>query len=458
LLFYGRFTDGNLLAISGNLDNPAASIFELIAMNGFQSTHFIVGSSPTPVPFSGSGSYSFSGGTDSTAIDGSTLGNGVTSGILNFDFGLNLAALDMAVSHDGMNFNVSGPLFAFAPGSSEFFASQPFGLTAMSGMNAYTASAFGFFDTAGSPAPSAAGLTYTINTTSPFTGAAGFSNVGMVNPAPLAIGDYVAYAGGFVDGSGLNGRAVAFNDDGSANTAQTTTGVVTAFITNEQPSPCTPNCTFGAGGFGIRDATGAAGAASAPQYGVSWARFFPNNAVAHHQLGTPVGSSHVISSTMPTVVANVPMSGSGVFNILKGGSLPTVLMETGGVVQNEVVGSLNAASISIDFGTGAISSGFAGSFPDRGAGGGWSVTSSALSFNRLNQNHTMTGMGTVVSAQLTNPSAYKESCSGGCTLFFESQFSLVGPKANAAAGSILANTPSPSYPGFTMNGTYLLGR
>jgi len=78
---------------------------------GYQSVHLIFGPQlTTPIPTSGSATYTFMGGTQSTSLSGATIGQGVTSGTISIsDFSTAEASLDMQVVH-GDTYNVSGTL------------------------------------------------------------------------------------------------------------------------------------------------------------------------------------------------------------------------------------------------------------------------------------------------------------------------------------------------------------
>lgn len=102
---WARWTGGDVLLVQddGTTDiNP---------QTGYQSIHLIFGPQLTsPLPTSGSATYTFIGGTQSTSLSGATIGQGVTSGTISIsDFSSATADLNMQVVH-GDTYNVSGTL------------------------------------------------------------------------------------------------------------------------------------------------------------------------------------------------------------------------------------------------------------------------------------------------------------------------------------------------------------
>jgi hypothetical protein len=91
---WGRWTNG--LIFSTDDDSPPETIAE--GLTGNQSLHFIFGQDPGVIATSGSASYGFIGGTRSTSADGSTIGNGVTSGTININFA-GSGDINMMVDH-----------------------------------------------------------------------------------------------------------------------------------------------------------------------------------------------------------------------------------------------------------------------------------------------------------------------------------------------------------------------
>ena len=111
----GRWTNGKVLTYN-DVDGSA----EIATLTGNQSFHFIYGVDPGPIPTTGSATYTFGKGTQSTSLSGATIGNGVTSGSINVNFASNSANLSMVVDHVNTDnssgiYNVNGPLALNAP-------------------------------------------------------------------------------------------------------------------------------------------------------------------------------------------------------------------------------------------------------------------------------------------------------------------------------------------------------
>jgi hypothetical protein len=186
---------------------------------------------------------------------------------------------------------------------------------------------------------------------------------------------------------------------------------------------------------------------------VNWARFSPGYSATSQTNYTEKGSAHVISFKNPAIHSDLPNTGTGIYNAIRGGTKPTVLFATNGIIQPEVVGNLTTANITIDFATGAANASFAGSFPDGGSGGTFSLTGvNSTAFS----NHTFAYMpltGSVVSGQISHGA----SCSGnGCQLLGRTDMQVLGA-AQGVGGVFNANTDTMrGAPSFGVAGTYLL--
>ena len=147
--------------------------------------------------------------------------------------------------------------------------------------------------------------------------------------------------------------------------------------------------------------------------------------------------------------------------------METILFENNGVVQQEVIGNLDAATITVDFATGTTSASFAGSFADGGNGGKFELNGGLT--NALNYStFTAFGLdGTVVSGQIS--SANGSNCSGSCVIHGHTDLQAIGRNAQGIGGVFHAHTAqasgnsisspgsSPSSPPvFGVVGTYLL--
>ncbi|MGK0298134.1 MAG: hypothetical protein ACI9XC_001752 [Gammaproteobacteria bacterium] len=104
---FGRWADGRVLVLH-NSDHAEDN--EIIELAGNESIHFLFGTEPPSRPTTGEASYDFFGGTQSTTVSGDTIGEGVTEGHIDVDFGTSDATLDMNVNHDSIDYAVSGPL------------------------------------------------------------------------------------------------------------------------------------------------------------------------------------------------------------------------------------------------------------------------------------------------------------------------------------------------------------
>lgn len=100
----GRWTGGRVLVVSedGETDVPD--------FTGYQSAHFIYGPRPTSFPTGGTATYDFLAGTKSTSASGATIGEGVTGGFIQVNFGSAEALLEMDVTHDSVDYLVAGEL------------------------------------------------------------------------------------------------------------------------------------------------------------------------------------------------------------------------------------------------------------------------------------------------------------------------------------------------------------
>jgi hypothetical protein len=169
------------------------------------------------------------------------------------------------------------------------------------------------------------------------------------------------------------------------------------------------------------------------------------------------GSAHIISFKNPTEFANLPTVGTDTYNVIHGGTKPTIFFENNGVVQQEVIGNLDAATITVDFTTGTTSASFAGSFADGGNGGRFELDGGLT--NALN-NSTFAAFGlngTVVSGQIST--ANGSNCSGNCAIQGHTDLQAIGRNAQGIGGVFHANTEltsSSSAPVFGVVGTYVL--
>lgn len=116
-IFWFRWGDGNFLSFNTDL-----GFFETVLdeFTGHQSLHVIAGPEPASVPSVGSAYYDFVGGTQSTSVSGATTGLGVTSGFLSVSFNSGQGFLDMDVTHNNIDYFISGNLLV-NPSENEIF-------------------------------------------------------------------------------------------------------------------------------------------------------------------------------------------------------------------------------------------------------------------------------------------------------------------------------------------------
>ena len=174
LLLHGRWQDGYILDGKGidlRTIRPGHKLVEsgLRLLSGSQSEHFIIGADPGVLPSSGQATYGFTGGTFSTAVDGSSIGLGVTAGSLSVDFLSLTGSLQMNVSHGAKMFDV----FASLQIQNARFFFETMG-DAFDGSNSYDVAIDGAFAVPGSKAPQAALLAYAIEAPVHIVGTAGF--------------------------------------------------------------------------------------------------------------------------------------------------------------------------------------------------------------------------------------------------------------------------------------------
>ena len=465
-LIKGRYTRGFLLSIDVFLDT--SEVFtDLFKLTGFQSDHFIFGADPLFVPFGGQAMYTFTGGTFSTAVDGSSIGLGATGGTLAFDFGLATGQIMMSVAHGANTFNVMGGL-QFESDRRFFFDNN---VTAVAGMGSYPAFVDGFFATPnGLNAPRAAGLSYVIDMPVDLIGTAGFGLSGTTAP-PLppppppvsnlvADGSYIAFAHHYFAG----GTFLTTNADdfivGPSDTATTNMGdvAVIAFNSATVVDLCTSTpCTFGAGtATGTADPTGPGSTTSNPAFGAHWRYWSLGHNANHSNMPTPAGPFHILRIDVPTVMGAVPGVSSGLqgqYNMLVGGSQPTVVFETNGFQQPFIVGKLTAANMNIIFETGSVTANFSGQFPEVAPIGTFSLSGSS-GFSSAIAVHSLPLNGSVISTAISGGPGFTPDCGSPCGISGHSHFDVIGATATGVAGSIEATTSGP--PKFGVAGTYVL--
>ena len=377
ILTKGRWTGGYVLAINGWLD-PASVWYELTQLTGYQSEHFIYGEDPGVVPTGGGGIYTFTGGTFSTATDGSSIGLGATGGQLTWNFGLGSGSLNMTVEHGASIYGVSGSLLG--DGTRSFTEGT---VNAVSGLSTYPVELDGFLaGPNGSSPPLAAGLAYVIKmfyiNGYDLVGTAGFGLTSTFTDTT------VKYALNYFDGSYVRSKA---DGDGTADGASITTGPPLAFGTHFGDA-------FDQGGSTVVSGSYAPLAAT-------WQRFsgsynFTRAAVIPP--GTKLDKFHAAYTTNPTADSVVgAMTGTATYNVIRGATAPTLNYGLGGATEES--GTLMTASFGANFTTGQMDTvNLAGTFPD----GSW----------------TLTGGGVVLVngwAPLTGGATLPTACAGVCS-------------------------------------------
>ncbi|MFQ5659947.1 MAG: FecR domain-containing protein [Gammaproteobacteria bacterium] len=115
----GRWANGRFLSLEPpgpGVSNPA----EVDVLTGFQSLHFVFGQEPPPLPTLGTASYNLINSTNSTSVDGATIGQGATGGFIAVNFGMSTGFINMDVTHNSVNYLVSGNLTIQANNNSIF--------------------------------------------------------------------------------------------------------------------------------------------------------------------------------------------------------------------------------------------------------------------------------------------------------------------------------------------------
>lgn len=464
-LVKGRWTNGFVMEIEVSLDGTPELFSDVFRLTGFQSEHFIFGPDPLFVPFAGQARYDFTGGTFSTAVDGSSIGQGVTGGLLAFDFGSGAGIVDMTVRHGLMTLNVLGGLQLEFDEPKLFFDAGNVVAATLAG--SYPVTIDGFFAVPnGTKAPLAAGLAYVIDTPTQLIGTAGFGlSASTVPPiasptggaVPAATGSYIAFTHHYL-ASGISPTTNA--DDfivGPMDTAATTGGVVTSFNSTTPVDLCSGvPCTFDAlGAAVVKDPTGPGGSTSNAALGVSWARFGGGHTIAHNDFPTPNGPFHVLKVDVPTAMGAVPTVASGLqgqYNMIVGGSRPTVVFETNAVQQTPIVGNLTVANMNIVFDMGTLTASFQGNFP-AGGGTGMFALGGSGAFSSAVDVHSLALTGTVSSAAISAAGGSPD-CSGSCALFGHTHFDVIGVAATGVAGAVEASTVGLQK--FGVAGTYVL--
>jgi len=181
---WGRWANGHVLTLY--YDSESASYSQLYDLTNNQSVHFIYGPEPpATLPTIGMASYDFFGGTHSTSLSGATIGNGVTSGTISFDFATSFGTLDMDVNHNSMQYAVNADLYAydinFVYGGGDAYTSASTSYC-VDGCGVYIIGSFAG-DTSGNP--QFINFHYQVDEADPFIGVASFKFGSLVVPSSI---------------------------------------------------------------------------------------------------------------------------------------------------------------------------------------------------------------------------------------------------------------------------------
>ena len=172
---FGKFSNGFLAVAS--LDGGSNQFNgDILSLTGNKSAHFIFSNDLTTPPSSQLVKYDLAASSNSTSSG--SIGSGITSGSILFDFGLSYGALNASLSHGGTVHTLTGDLDL---SGTNFNGGV--GLAVNSAGNSHEARFEGFLSGNTNGLPSGIGLSYGILTQDSISGTAIFSQgpVGSVN-------------------------------------------------------------------------------------------------------------------------------------------------------------------------------------------------------------------------------------------------------------------------------------
>ena len=359
---FGRFSNGFLAVASIEGGNQFHG--DVLSLTGNKSAHFIFGNDLTTPPSSQLVKYNLA--TSSNSTSSASIGNGITSGSILFDFGLSYGALNASLSHGGTVHTLTGDLDLDGT-----IFNGGVGLAVNSAGNAHEARFEGFLSGDTNGLPSGIGLSYGILTQDPISGTAIFSqgpvgSVNRTNSANTANFGFIGTAGVVLDsGTGLQ-VADSFLFEALGGDSATTTGnIVTAFSTTQPNDRCTGTCTFdqntstgvidvtGPGAFDHFELTTESGHIANTSLRANWARFTGNYTVTKDFISGSQGSAHTIAFRDITPVgANLPsfLAGTTVsYDTVVGGTHFTHLYTQDGVLQSEILSSSTQLQADVNF-------------------------------------------------------------------------------------------------------------
>ena len=421
LITFGRWANGNLLVAGKNLES--GSIEQRIeTLSNFRSFHFIFGDLLDSISFTGTGTYSLTGATRPTAIDGSAIGLAPTTGMLTWNFGAGFGDINLPVSFNNTLFTISGALQPIAAGNrvdptvgSIFMGNSLMATFPSTGETSGSATVdlYGFFaGPNGINAPRAAGVSYLVNYGSmPFEGVAGFGLTGVSAFMPTTT---IKYSLSYFDGTGMVLSSLA-NGDNQLAMGTPLSGFTTSFGDTFNQS------------VAIEAESG-----SNATFGVSWARF--TGAYTFTSSTLPAGPMltepfHAISTNYTTpesVISNT--TGTGTYSVLAGATSPTLVYEGSPFSFTPSQGTLTGASFSANFTTGMMESvAYSGEF----------AVEPGTAFNLASTGPVPINSGSSTLAGTYN--AVSIGCSPGCPLSGLSKFGFASTSAGGAPGAVVSS-------------------
>ena len=388
---FGRFING--FALAATIDETSGVIHRgLISLDGNKSFHFIFSNSLATIPTSQLVRYDLSGASNSTS--GSSVGSGITSGSIKFDFGLGYGALDASLSHDGTIHTLFGDFLLidkiFTGGS---------GLAINSAGNHHEARFEGFFSGSSNNLPQGIGLSYGILTQDPILGTATFSQgaVGssnLTNSSSIADFGFVGTAFAGITSTGVTIADSYLFESVSGDSATTTGNLVTAFSTSSPGDRCASTCTFDRGTSNVTlDSTGpspfdhfdiitgGAQIANTPLRS-NWGRFSGNYTLTQDGITSPTGTAHTIAFKYnsgwrkSTIIFSWNNSNLRHKRLVVRSLL--TFIRTQALFNRKYYQPGTNLQATIDFGAGTVSVAFNGSFSlNNGAAGSWQLAGSS---------------------------------------------------------------------------------
>jgi len=443
------------------------------------------------------GTYDFAGGTPSTTLGGNSVGSGVTSGSLTFDFTALSGNLDMVVSHAASDWLISGQVLGNYNGLMlDFFGSS---LVATANSQSVLAKVGGEFfgvPTLQGLAPGL-GLGYQIETVDPIIGAAAFSLTGSQAPntslTELNEGAIVSWSAPLLSPVISLGLTLSSKQDYLKVGAQSPVGSPG----NQFPTALVDTSrnvrAFAGDGNSVLSGTGAMSFAMVnsvnplasggdPVTASRWARFgfgqvntIPVNgdydltvsgqaidrtSSCSGQNTCGAGDFYVAYTSLPTP-ANSQVTGTSSY-VLTNGATTLTLRDVGGALSN-TAGTLDSVDFQLDFTNGLVAvADIRMSYPDlqasatlRNAEG---TTSFALGSPILV--NVISATNSVATLSTTNSTGPLASCLGGCGLSGQMVITPAGASAQSLVGTFRADVlagPDASVTGGFVAGTGLVG-